>query len=171
MTHPGPLPAVAAPTPGLRPAVAADAPALASLLSVAFDDPWDEARVGRELLDAEDVPVTWLLPSSTDGEVAATASERLLPQAYPGAGYVHYVAVAPADRGRGLGTMITAQCLAGFANRGLATAVLETDDFRTAAVASYLRLGFVPTYRNDAEILAWSALFPALMPSRLSVTA
>ncbi|MET3805943.1 mycothiol synthase [Nakamurella sp. UYEF19] len=169
MTHPGPLPAAAVPAPGLRPATSADASALARLLSVAFDEQWDEARVRRELLDAVDVPVTWMLPSSVEGEVSATASERIMPQEYPGAGYVHYVAVSAAEQGRGLGTMITARCLAGFTDRGLTTAVLETDDFRPGAVVSYLRLGFVPTYRDEAEMLSWSALFPTLLPSRRTV--
>lgn len=162
MTHPGPLPPAGGVAPGIRPATAADAPALAALLTAAFDDAWTDDRVSAELLAAPDVPITWVLPGRP-GDIAATASERLLPDLYPDAGYLHYVGVAAADRGRGLGTALSLAALAGFAGRGLRTAVLETDDFRRSAVVIYLRLGFVPTYRTDDEITAWSGLFPALL--------
>ena len=36
--------------------------------------------------------------------------------------------------------------------------MLETDDFRVPAVITYLRLGFVPEYRDEVERLAWSQL-------------
>ena len=170
MIHPGPLLTEPPSIPGVRVAVADDARPLAALLSEAFDEVWDELRVRAELLDAPDVPVTWVLESTAgSGGLSATASERLLPQQYPGVGYVHWVAVATAEQGRGLGTSMTARAMAGFAARGLTGAVLETDDFRRGAVVSYLRLGFVPSYRDDAEVRAWSALLASLLPSRRPV--
>ncbi len=162
MTHPGPLPGKVPAVGGIRPATDSDGPALAHLLTATFDESWSVDRVRSDLLGAPDVPVTWVLPAGND-TIAATASERLLPASYPGAGYVHYVAVAATERGRGLGTALTLRTLAGFTARGLRTAVLETDDFRRSALVIYLRLGFVPTYRSEAEMLAWSRLFPELM--------
>lgn len=164
MTHPGPLPGKGPAVPGIRAATDSDGPALARLLTETFDGSWSVDRVLADLLHAPDVPVTWVLPAGTD-YLAATASERLLPETYPGAGYVHYVGVAAAGRGRGLGTAMTLATLAGFAARGLESAVLETDDFRQSAVVVYLRLGFVPTYRSDAETAAWSRVFPTLLGS------
>lgn len=148
----------------LRAANAADSTAIAALLAEAFEEQWDEARVGRELLDAADVAVTWVI---ADGDgLLAVASERLMPDTYPDAGYVHYVGVAKRARGLGLGAIVTARCMTGFAARGLSTAVLETDDFRLPAVVTYLRLGYVPTYRSPAEQKAWSVLFPTLQRSK-----
>jgi hypothetical protein len=46
--------------------------------------------------------------------------------------------------------------------------LLETDDFRLAAIKSYLGLGFVPVYRTDAaraddHEARWSAIFATLL--------
>lgn len=168
MTHPDLSVGFEAPTlpvgMTLRAADAADSSAIAALLAEAFEEEWDEARVGRELLDAADVAITWVIIGIKG--ILAVASERLMPETYPDAGYVHYVGVAKRARGLGLGAIVTAQCMTGFAERGLSTAVLETDDFRIPAVITYLRLGYVPTYRNPAEQKAWSQLFPTLQRSK-----
>jgi mycothiol synthase len=146
----------------LRQAVDADAADLGELLTAAFEEPWEVDRVRRELLAARDVARTWLV-EDPDGQLIATASERLLPDLYPDAGYLHWVASAPAARGGGLGSLVTRACLSGFADRGLSRAVLETEDFRLPAVRTYLRLGFVPESRSDEERLLWSGLFPRLL--------
>jgi mycothiol synthase len=163
MVHPGPLPAERPepPTGRLRHALDADAAGLADLLTAAFEEQWDVGRVRGALLDAPDVVRTWVV-EGPDGHLLATASERLLPDTYPDAGYLHWVASAPAARGVGLGSLVTLACLAGFAGRGLPRAVLETEDFRVPAVRTYLRLGFVPEYRTEDERMRWSGLFPRL---------
>jgi len=164
MVHPGPLPAdLPAPRTGrLRHAVDTDADDLASLLMAAFEEAWDANRARAELLATPDVVRTWVV-EDPQGHLVATASERLLPEEYPESGYLHWVATAPEARGAGLGSLVTRACLAGFARRGLQRVVLETEDFRGPAVRTYLRLGFVPEYRNDDERLRWSALFPRLL--------
>lgn len=165
MTHPGPLSAIE-PTPlaeglVLRAATSADESSIAETLAESFEEAWDVARVRAEFFDAADVPVTWIVE---DGEgVIGVASERLMPDTYPDAGYVHYVGVSARARGRRVGAVLTARCLRGFAERGLSSAVLETDDFRVPAVVTYLRLGFIPTYRSAAEQSAWSGLLPSLL--------
>ncbi|WP_170285642.1 GNAT family N-acetyltransferase [Microbacterium rhizomatis] len=169
MTHPGPLPAELlvplAPGLALREATAADEKAIAETLAASFEEEWDVARVRAEFSDAGDVPVTWLVEDEQG--VVGVASERIMPGTYPDAGYVHYVGVLDRARGRRVGATLTARCLQGFAERGLATAVLETDDFRVPAVVTYLRLGFVPTYRSAAEQGAWSVLLPSLFGPRV----
>lgn len=149
----------------LRAATDDDADALAVLLSEAFEDVWDSQRVAAELLDAPDVTRTWVL-TDPDGAVSATASERFMPQTYPGAGYVHYVAVAHHARGHGLGSTLTMRCLNGFREGGLTRAVLETHAHRRAAIVTYLRLGFVPDYRQDGHPTIWSAVFRDLLGPR-----
>lgn len=142
-------------THALRPATAADAEGLATLLSAAYDEYWDAARVHSVLLDAPDVRTTYLIEE--DGEIVATASARYLDD-YPASGYLHYVAADAARAGRGLGLEVTVAVLREFEEQGLSRAVLETDDFRVPAVITYLRLGFVPEYRDEVERLAWSQL-------------
>lgn len=168
MTHPGPLAAVAsAELPegvSLRAATVSDGPAIAAVLAESFEEAWDAQRVAAEFFDAADVPVTWVVEDGLG--ILGTASERIMPDTYPDAGYVHYVGVLDRARGKRVGAALTAQCVHGFADRGLSTTVLETDDFRIPAVVTYLRLGFVPTYRSDDEQRAWSALLPALFAAK-----
>jgi hypothetical protein len=40
---------------------------------------------------------------------------------------------------------------------------LETDDFRTAALRLYLKLGFVPQYRHALDQRRWSSIFSTLL--------
>lgn len=170
MTRPGPLPRSVPDAPGYRigPATPSDRPALSRLLVDAFDDTWDEDRVDRELLANPAVARTWLVRAlaDNDDEILATSSELLNPERYGDAGCVHWVASSTRARGRGLGTLAVLATLAGFAERGLASAVLNTDDGRPAAVRVYLQLGFVPASRNDEETLAWSTLLPLVLAGR-----
>lgn len=136
----------------LREATAEDGAALARVLTASFKEDWSEQRIKDVLLEAPDVDRTWVIVRA--GEVVGTASERHL-DLYPGQGYVHYVGVLPDAAGLGLGEIVTQACLVGFAERGLAGAVLETDAFRTPAIRTYIKLGFLPEYRSDEERVAW----------------
>jgi len=59
-----------------------------------------------------------------------------------GAGAIQNLGVAPAHRGRGLGTALLVQALHGFRRAGLPGAILEVTAENTAAVRIYRRLGF-----------------------------
>lgn len=151
----------------LRAARPSDDTQIAHIISEGFSDdskPWDATRVNRELFDAEDVVATWVI--TDDQGVVAVASERIQTELYPSAGYVHYVCVLARAQGANLGAILTAKCMNGFSERGFNQAVLETDDFRIAAIITYLRLGYIPSYRKMAEQQAWSALFPTLLRSK-----
>ena len=132
---------------------------LADLLTKAFDQPWDEAKVRQELLDDSSVSATFLIREA--GVVVATASARQVPD-FPDCGYVHWVASDPGLRGQGLGRRATLAVLQQVLADGLTQAVLETDDDRLPAIRLYLSLGFVPTYRDSSHQNRWSAVFAAL---------
>jgi mycothiol synthase len=150
---------------GVESASADDIPRLASLLTAAFDEAWDVDRVRRDLIDDPSVRRTLII---RDGDVVvATASARVLPSDYPGAGYVHWVASDPTRRGQGLGFSVTLAVLHDFIAEGLLAAVLETDDQRLSAIRVYLGLGFVPQYRDESHQLRWSKIFTALVEERL----
>lgn len=143
---------------------ARDVPGLASLLDAAFDEAWDGGRVRRDLLDDPSVRRTLII---RDGDaIVATASARVLPSEYPGAGYVHWVASDPTQRGQGLGFAAILAVLRVFLTEGLTEAVLETDDERLRAIRVYLGLGFIPQYRDDSHQLRWSKIFTALAEER-----
>ena len=148
------------PTPPLpagytvRAAVPADHDQISAVLSEAFGDTWDAARVAEEFSPGNGVEATYVVVSPAG--VVATAAARRLPDRYPEAGYLHYVGARSGERGRRLGEMVTRRVLVHFAAGGLDQAVLETDDFRLPAVRTYLRLGFVPEPRTAGDARRWS---------------
>jgi len=153
------LPPLPAPEPGLtlRRARSSDEPRLAELLRAAFqDDRWTVERVRRGLTQASDVAATLVLDNGS--ELLATASARLLPKVFPGSGYVHWVAASPQHPGRRLGYLVSLAVLHEFTHLGCRDAVLETDDFRLAAVRTYLNLGFEPVYPDEAHRARWEEI-------------
>jgi GNAT superfamily N-acetyltransferase len=148
-----------------RTATAADAEALARLLKSAFPEmEWDAARAHKDLLDADDVKVTFVVEEN--GQIFGTASARYFEQRFPGVGYVHWVAVDPAARGRGIFDAVMDAVHRQFIADGRSIAFLETDDHRLPAIAAYLRLGYVPQYTEDDHEGRWSAIFTKLAEGR-----
>lgn len=141
----------------------ADLEALATVLTRAFGETWDQQRVRERLADAPDVQATYVV--ARNRRIVATASARVVPDEFPVSGYVHWVAADPECQGRGLGLLVSERVLRHFKEAGLRDAVLETQDFRLAAVRSYLRLGFVPEYRygDPGEQLRWARLLAQLV--------
>ncbi len=165
MVHPGPLPRERRPARDaavcLRPATEEDAERLTGLLAEAFaPDPWDGARTRRELLDPPEVVRIWL--ADRDGEPMGTASEKVLTDGTSPYGYLHWVATSARARGLGIGGAVTSAVLVGFAEAGLAHAVLDTDDARIPALGMYLGFGFRPDPRTAEEEAAWAGVLRAL---------
>ena len=145
----------------LRTCEPGDLPALAAVLTAAFDTAWDEEKVRRDLAEAPDVECVYVV--ALEGVPVATASARLLPDRFPGSGYVHWVGADPRHQGKGLGTLVSRRVLEHFRAANLADAVLETDDYRLAAIRSYLKLGFVPEYPDAGHKLRWARVLPRLV--------
>jgi mycothiol synthase len=124
-----------------------DATALAMVLATAFDDGrWTPDVVRKALFDNPEVVAVYAVDGAIGGRatVVATASVRLLPSRFPGAGYLHWVGAHPDAGLRGLGRAVSLAALADVRARGLHAAVLETDDHRRAAIRLYSSLGFRP---------------------------
>lgn len=156
------IPAVAPLPPGyaLRRALSPqDDAGLAATLTAAFAQEWDVTRVRARLTEAPDVRAVYVIVR--DGEIAATAAHRRLPERWPQAGYVHWVGTHPDHARKGLASALLAHLLRDFAACGYREAVLETQDSRLAALRAYLKFGFLPIYEPDAEgqQAIWSAIF------------
>lgn len=144
-----------------------DDEAIASLLDVAFADPaWTTERAHSDLTGAEDVLAVYVL--ERDGRLVATASARHEQKRFPGLGYVHWVGVAPSERGRGFGRDAVERVDAHLIAEGLWPIILETDDDRLPAISTYLGLGFIPHYIDDDHEERWSHVFAALSEARKS---
>ena len=66
-------------------------------------------------------------------------------------GYIHMVAASPASRGKGIGHAMLAAALEKLEARGCTYSILTTDDFRLAAIKTYLDAGFRPVLWSDPE--------------------
>ena len=143
-----------------------DEPQLASLLRAAFAEPWDEERAASTLTRAEDVKAVYGV--FWQNELIATASSQFLPGRDLHAGFVHWVATHPSQRGKGLAATLLERLLKDFEARGYRSARLFTQPERLPAIWTYLKFGFVPEYeidgRNDRNI--WSGVFQALAATR-----
>jgi len=144
----------------LRRASHGDEAALARLLSEAFGTCWRLDDVAARLTRAADVDAVFV--AFRDSFLVATASARLDPVAFPHEGYVHWVATAPSERGRGLGRAVTMAVLRRFKDIGLPSAVLETDDERLDAIGMYLGLGFQPVLRDSGDTERWDRILQAI---------
>lgn len=104
------------------------------------------------------------------GRPVATATARLIPEGergkYPptagGLGYLHYVAALPECRGRGAGSAVTAAVLRRLQELGLNECILTTDDHRLAAIAIYLKLGWLPVLHQPDMRARWERVLGGL---------
>lgn len=141
----------------LRPYQEMDLASLATLLQAAFDDAqWTPERVKEALSEAPEVKAVYVIDYG--GEIVATASARLVPQLFPDSGYLHWMAVSPAHRGKHLGYTITLAVLHEFARLGCKDAVLETQDERLAAIQIYRSVGFVPEHTHETHPERWGKI-------------
>ena len=125
----------------IRPARAADAAALAALERECFGDPWSVASF-REALSS---PFCFgLIATSVDGRSLG----YLLGRDVAGSGEILNLAVAPAQRRRGIARALLEAGLAWFADREAAEIYLEVRESNEAAQALYRAAGFATVGRR-----------------------
>ena len=121
---------------GHRPFGPADVDAVAALERAVFGDPWSK-RSFEEILEFDHIR----------GFVFEDKGGALLAYAFCSAvadeGEILNMAVAPEHRRRGLGKRLLAACLAWLGDQGAAKVYLEVRRSNEAAIAMYVREGFV----------------------------
>lgn len=142
----------------LRAAKSEDGPALAALLQAAFPEiTWTPEKARQSLLEDPCVPATFVIADDATGALLATASVQLQAgKAHTGT--VHWVGADPAQVGKGLGYLATLAVLHEMARLGRADADLSTDDFRSPAIKTYSKLGFVPAFTHASHWERWGKL-------------
>ena len=138
----------------IRTATKSDLAAWADLMNGPMGQ-WDEARARRDLWsdpDVLDAGVVVLVDSG--GEIVGSATaKRSAPESV--SGYLHMVFVLPELHGRGLGKAVSIAALERMVAAGLDGASLETDDWRLAAIRTYLKLGFQPNPVAEDHDARW----------------
>jgi mycothiol synthase len=124
----------------------------------------DEESTARLFLSEPGVNPDGIFFLAAGDHYVATATDKRLPQSE--VGYLHMVAVAPRYRGRGFGRCISLAALNHMRDRACLKAVLDTDDFRLPAIATYLALSFVPDMLEADYVERWRAIFAELGAAR-----
>ena len=144
----------------LREASREDEGSLLSILASAFPEfGWDSEKLDNQILGHEHVFGAYLLEK--DGKGVGTVSGIIWP-AEPSQGYVHWLGVHEDSLGQGLGLKIMLLLLHEFARRGLKSAILDTDDGRLPAIATYIKLGFEPLIVEEGQEERWRGVRAAL---------
>jgi mycothiol synthase len=78
---------------------------------------------------------------------------------HPAAGQMGWLVTDPSHARQGLGTIVAACATNRLAEEGYARPYLGTEDFRIAAIAIYLRLGWRPYVYRDDMGPRWRAIF------------
>ncbi len=97
-----------------------------------------------------------------DGKRVATSAAVLHPN---DEGYIHMVAAKPVCRGCGIGHAMLSRALTDLTARGATHVTLTTDDYRLAAIKTYLDGGFRPVLWHDPDSdmrARWDAIIAAL---------
>ena len=130
-----------------------DAAVVAAIEAATFARPWSEAAFRQEM---EKNPVARYLVAERDGQVIGYAGAWIVLDE----SHVTNVAVAEAERGKGIGIALMEKLLWYLSNLGAAYATLEVRESNTRAQAMYTKLGFVKVgkrkkYYEDNGEDAW----------------
>ncbi len=72
------------------------------------------------------------------------------------------VGVRPGHQGKRLGYLVNLAALHKFAADGRKSSILETDDFRLAAIKTYINLGFTPLLVHENQQERWEKIYSVL---------
>ena len=98
----------------------------------------------------------FLVEHEPTGQIVATAMATHNPSPlHPFGGELGWVAGSPEHAGKHLGRVVCAAVTARFLRAGYRRIYLKTDDWRLPAIATYLRLGYVPFLYADDMAERW----------------
>lgn len=119
---------------------------------------YDPAQAREFMMDKPQFDSEGLHFITFDGAPVATACAWRDRPKEVSIGQLHMVAVDPGHRGKRLGTHVSTAVIRYFEAHGFPKVYLMTDDWRLAAVKTYLQLGFDPDDYDDDHRARWTKL-------------
>jgi len=158
------LPPVEVPEPyTLRTFREGDEPAWEEIIAESFDKPPGEYRFdGLVRNKGLFLPERVFFIVSSVGKPVATATALLKASDDPIPAALHMVGVLHKHQGKKLGYWASLAAMHQHARDGVEEITLLSDDFRLAAVKTYLRLGFEPCLVHENQRERWPKVFAAL---------
>lgn len=152
-----------APGYGVRQFRAGDEDAWLAILSTGEFGEWDRTRLDliRNSSRAP-MPLEGVFFATRDDRPVGAACTFLYQRENEEISELGWVAVLPEHRGHGLGREVCRSVLCFARELGHRYAFLLTEDFRLAAIKTYLRLGFQPEIVDESHPARWAALWRAL---------
>ena len=132
-------------------------------MDAAFGRPPGETDFAHSMAaDPVYLPERVKLIAAADRQIVATASSWLNDSFGGRYGMLHWVGTHPDHAGKRLGAAVSIAAMLHARSNGLAAMALFTDDYRSAAVVTYLRLGFEPCCTHVSHSERWKRILEAL---------
>lgn len=132
-----------------------DEAAWAEIMNTGIGSGWTAERVVKELTGLPQFDPEGLYFITYEGRPVATACAWRESPAEREHGILHMVCALPEHRGHRFGYVVSLLVLWYFAERGYTDCRLLTDDWRLAAIKTYLDLGFQPVYFDELHRQRW----------------
>lgn len=138
-----------------------DIPAWVALLNASGElGYWDENKVRDELEGSVVAGMQFFVVVGNQPVALASVNDKSIDGAL--CWEIGWVATHPLHRGKGLGTLVTVAALRAARSLPSRPILLQTDDFRLAAIRTYLKVGFEPTADHPSYPERWRCLFERL---------
>jgi mycothiol synthase len=133
------------------------------IINESFERAWTKADFASMMKnDPAFRPERLFFVVAPDGVPCATAGAWRSATNGEGVGYLHYVGTRPAHAGRKLGYWVSLAALLHLRAEGCNAATLLTDDYRLAAIKTYLRLGFRPVIVHENQPTRWERVMEVI---------
>jgi len=106
--------------------------------------------------------IFFVVHNKTKKIVATACAQNCPTELHPQGGVLGWVAVDPEHRGKHLGYIISMKAVERLIKAGYKHIYLSTDDFRLAAIKTYLKMGFEPFYYQPDMKKRWADLMNQL---------
>lgn len=142
-----------------------DEDAWIAILQTADFGEWDRARLDR-MISGDRAPMPYEgIVFATKGDVpVGCACTFFYRSDEPPVAEIGWVAVLPEHRGQRLAGAIVAECLRFVHAQRIEYAYLKTEDYRIAAIKTYLALGFEPEIVHESHEAWWRDFRAAATP-------